>query len=222
MSDEYQRRYAEIAALHHQAVIAEDSTEPLFQRATAAAERLATDFPLAADAQHLAGLCWYDSLGSAPDRLRRAEGFFRRAMALDPSHPFAFVYLAYLLFDQGRMAEALPLFQMTDRSFFEKQGQQWRNLKTDELILVCRLRLGADWVAAGEVGQLVERFLAMGSPEAPVPRELAECAADLARQGALEPEIGRHVERLVESLGYERPLRAALDTIRAQEDFTDK
>ncbi len=105
------------------------------------AESLVEQNPGDADAYQCLGLAWYHLPGSSSFRSWHCRRALEQALWLDPDHQFARHYLACLAFDQERYRDALELLKDSDSVYFEDQGQEWRALKNEELILVCMLRI---------------------------------------------------------------------------------
>jgi tetratricopeptide (TPR) repeat protein len=164
------------------------------------------------DLHHMLGLCWYDD-PERSDKIRQAIEFhFKTAKHLAPSYPFPSLYLGHFYFDEGRYAEALPLFQQVDESYFEDIGQRWRILKNRELILCCQLYLTPGDIADSELETMCMVYEKADEEDRPVPREIVACVATLTNisQEKKSAMAGRITE-LIRSLGYENAFLARSD-----------
>ena len=121
-----------------------DVREPVkkvVEKAIRLAESLIERYPDDSDAHQMLGLAWYYFPGSSSWRSWHCRRALERALAIDPDHQFALQYLAYLKFDQERYGEALELLARLGTDDFKELGQEWRALKSCEMMLVCRIRL---------------------------------------------------------------------------------
>lgn len=196
-----------------------ESQRRLFAEARRAAEALVRRFPEEADAHHHAALCWYDSLSlSARERDAPVIAHLTRALELDPNHHFARAYLAYQNFDCERWEQALAFLEAQDHAFFESRGQHWRNLKSEELSLACRMRLSSASVYRADLAVLVQHILDSEEGERPVPLELARTVAVLLQSGqGLAPGVAGAVAGLIRTMGYEDTLREDYQEIAKHE-----
>jgi hypothetical protein len=198
-------------ANYDDAVVAADG-EPQhrrFEEARRTAEEVVRRFPAEADAHHVAALCWYDS-PAIPAEQRDAQVLphLTRALELDPEHRFARACLACQHFDRGRWEQSLASLEVHDHAFFESIGQRWRNLKSDELRLACRLRLSSASVSPADVEVLAGRVLGSEEVDRPVPLELARTVADLLTAGEeVSPGVAGAVAGLIRRAGFEDALR---------------
>ncbi len=168
--------------------------------------------PTNADYHHALALTWYKEPQESVVRVEHVAKHLRKALALDPAHAFARVYMGYFLFDEGSFGEALAHFWQVDQAFFQGIDQVWRNLKTRELMLVCRLRLHPEEVALAELEQLVAQFRQTDEMDAPNPDELVQTAGKLVGQGhwLQDGAEARVVAGLIHALGYENGYKEEL------------
>ena len=141
-----------------------------------------------ADAFHMLGLCWYRLPQTSADTQRQAEKAFRSALAIDPEHQYANLFLGHVLFDMKRYEEADERFARIVPEFFVAKSQQWRVVKNDELRLCCRLELEAAAVSFHELDTLCERYETDPEVEGIVPQEIVLCLDELASRGAFPRE----------------------------------
>jgi tetratricopeptide (TPR) repeat protein len=139
--------------------------------------------PENSEAFHLLGLCLYD-LPISTDTQRQAEAAFRGALAIDPEHQYANLYLGHVLFDMQRYKEADECFARIDTEFFVNK-QRWRVVKNDELRLCCRLQLDTAAVSFPELDALCERYETDPVVEYILPQEIVLCLDELASRDAL-------------------------------------
>ena len=164
------------------------------------------------DLHHMLGLCWYDD-PERSDKIRQAIEFhFKTAKQLAPSYPFPSLYLGHFYFDEGRYAEALPLFQQVDENYFEDIGQRWRILKNRELILCCQLYLTPGDIAVPELEAICMVYEKADEEYSPVPREIVACVASLTNiSQEKKSAMARRITELIRSLGYENFFLARSD-----------
>jgi hypothetical protein len=188
------------------------------------AEQIVALRPEDANANYLAGLCWYDHPESSQNRSRLVKLYLERAMRLDPGHQFARVFLAYHHYDERRYQESLACLASLDYGAFANLGQSWRNLKSDELKLACRLSLCDDETPlsqmeslAGQIDQLAVRYASTAPEDAAVPIEIvrsAVIAINTRRRSQTLMRLAAAMARLIEDLGYTESLRAEYATLR--------
>jgi tetratricopeptide (TPR) repeat protein len=161
---------------------------------------------------HMLGLCWYDDPARS-DKIRQAIEFhFKTANQLAPSDHFPSLYLGHFYFDEGRYADALPLFQQVDENYFENIGQRWRILKNRELILCCQLYLRHGDIADSELEAISEAYKQANKEDRPVPLEIAACVASLTDISQEKKRtMARVIIELIQSLGYENAFLARSD-----------
>jgi tetratricopeptide (TPR) repeat protein len=160
--------------------------------------------PNSARLHHWLGLCWYQDPPWNEAARQAMEYHFKSAIELAPGYEFPSLYLGHFYFDEGRYAEALPLFQKMDEQYFEEISQRWRILKNRELILCCRLYLHPAEVAVSELEAVCLAYEEADQVEAPVPQEIVACVATLIE---VEPEkmeaMAKRVIELVRRLECE-------------------
>jgi tetratricopeptide (TPR) repeat protein len=197
-----------------EAICQEDKTAQsrFFAEARSALQDALTAEPNNPHLHHMLGLCWYDDPARSDKICQAIEFHFKSAKQLAPSDPFPSLYLGHFYFDEGRYAEALPLFQQVDEDYFEDIGQRWRNLKNRELILCCQLYLRPEDIANSELEAVCMAYERADEENRPVPLEIAVCVAALTdvSQEKKRAMAGRIVE-LIRSLGYEKAFLARSD-----------
>ena len=154
--------------------------------------------PEEADCYHALAVCWYDHPQPSVERNENVEKYLRQALDLCPAHPFATIYLGYILFDERRYKEALAQFESVDEAYFEGIDQKWRVLKNRELILCCRLYLHSQEVSEKDVAVLCESYETTDSVDVPVPLEIVKCFSYLCEhQEGLTSKHRSMIERVV-------------------------
>lgn len=186
-------------------------------------EEIAAFRPDDADFYHLAGLCWYQRPDASDRRSQLVRSYLERALLLNPSHQFARVSLAYHHFDEGRYQESLDCLLALDYDFFARIDQSWRNLKTDELKLACRLNMASGDTApddmrqiAGQIDQLARRYGEAIPEDAAAPTEIVRSVvAAVNKQPRSETlvRIAAAIARLIENLDYVRPMKSEYNVL---------
>jgi tetratricopeptide (TPR) repeat protein len=185
------------------------------------AEQLGKDIlvadPQDANACYAIALTWYHRWGSSAERHNCIE-WLSKTEAIDPEHPWVPLYLGYQYFDEGQFQVAFKEFNRVNREFFESIGQHWRNLKTDELALVCRIRGDFDPPTIASLRQLVSIYIAASEEDRAVPVEIV-CALNdpqLRQRFDTSPcDVAREGIRLIEGTGEQRVFSGELLQLRS-------
>ena len=205
---------AEAERLSLEAICQEDETAQsrLFAEARSALHDALAGEPDNPHLHHMLGLCWYDDHARS-DKVRQAIEFhFKAAKQLAPSYPFPSLYLGHFYFDEGRYAEALPLFQQVDENYLEDIGQRWRILKNRELILCCQLYLSTGDIADSELEAICMAYEKAGGEDRPLPLEITICVATLTNiSQEKKTAMARIIIELIRRLGYENAFLARSD-----------
>ena len=122
------------------------------------AESIVEQHPTDAGAHYILGLAWYNYPGSSSHRSWRCRRALERAVEIDPSSQFARHYLACLAFDQERFHDALEIAEGSDFGYFIDLDQEWRALKSEEMKLVCKLRISPDDFPQSDFDLFTQRF----------------------------------------------------------------
>jgi tetratricopeptide (TPR) repeat protein len=194
--------YKRLAEIYETVTYGESDDHLLLQTVNQLIEELGcltTAEPKNSDAFHLLGLCWYEFPEISADTQRHAEKAFRDALAIDPEHQYANLFLGHVLFDMMRYEEADQRFAMIDPKFFIARTQQWRVVKNDELRLCCRLELEPASVTFHELDALCQRYET--DRELPVPGEIVSCLDRLVRGDGLAPvQLETYISRVLAML----------------------
>jgi tetratricopeptide (TPR) repeat protein len=97
---------------------------------------------LSSELAYVLGYAWYNLPKGAPEQSTKVERALRLAIQRDPSNSYASLYLGHHLFDAGRYSEALEHFRSISPFYFRLRGQQWRDVKLEELKACCALKVG--------------------------------------------------------------------------------
>lgn len=115
------------------------------------------------DTQHERGKCI--------DWLRKTEN-------LDPTHPWVPLYLGYQFMDDKRYAEAYAEFDRVNQDYFASRELHWRNIKTDELMIVALILGGSSLLDFAMLVHLADRYAEAAAIDRPVPTEIVKALAD--------------------------------------------
>lgn len=158
-----------------------DQDHRLASQKFADAEQLAQEIlllnPRDGNACYAIALTWYHRWLPSAER-RQCLEWLRRTEQIDPQHPWVPLYLGYQLFDDGKFQEAHAEFSRVDRQFFESIEHDWRNLKTDELILVCQIRGDFASPEYASFSKLVADYIAAEPEDRALPMEIVSALVD--------------------------------------------
>lgn len=153
-------------------------------------ESLTSAEPQNSDAYHLLGVCWYELPEISVATQQHAEKAFRNALATDPEHQYANLFLGHVLFDTSQYEEADQRFASIDEEFFIARTQEWRLVKNEELRLCCRLELDPASVVFHELDTVCASYET--DRELPVPCEIVSCLDRLVKRDVIAPETLRN------------------------------
>ncbi len=140
-----------------------------------------------ADVQHAIGYAWYCHPREDATRDKQIVTHLRNALHIDSGHKYAKLYLAHHHFDRAEFAQALGLFCEFGATDFEKIGQGWRDAKTAELILCCKLYLGDIDGVEVSVRDFCESLTRREDGSNPDPAELTASLIALLKRGVEPP-----------------------------------
>jgi serine/threonine protein kinase/Flp pilus assembly protein TadD len=123
---------------------------------------------------------------AAQARFEDAEKEFRKAVEIEPDHPYAVANLAHVLFALGRPGEAVPIYRkVVDLT---RQGKTGGSVEGDSLALIHALKSSGDIEAAKKLASEVRESVNKRTASAPLKIE------DLFVLGETEALIGRPSE----------------------------
>jgi hypothetical protein len=189
----------------------------LFLEAESLAKRLLENNPSDAELYYGIALSWYHRWAPPEERRGRVHAALMKAQSMAPYHPWIPLFLGYQQFDDGDYRTALESFSRVDRQYFESRDLQWRNLKTQELVLCCQIRLAtANQVSLQALRQLVSAYLAADDVDRPMPKEIVELLAaseHRRRLNASEGSVAAELRRLIIGLGDEKVFERELSLL---------
>ncbi len=122
-------------------------------------------------------LTYYHRRGSQDVHGKCLE-WLNKAEELAPAHPWVPLFRGYQYFDENRFLEAHSEFARVNQDYFANIGQNWRNIKTDELKIVSLIRGGSEAVDYRVLVRLVDRYIQADELDRPVPVEIVGALSD--------------------------------------------
>ncbi|MCA9029310.1 MAG: hypothetical protein KDA66_00800 [Planctomycetaceae bacterium] len=180
-----------------------DSANEAFAKAEQLAHQILELNPRDAEACYAIALTWYHRWLPQPER-RNCVGWLRKTAQLNPEHPWVPLYLGYQFWDDGQYAAAFAEFARVDQGYFDSIEHHWRNLKTRELMLCCRVLGGFATVAHQQLVELVADYIDAEIVDRPIPTELVKtlAAAEHRSRFDVEPRlVAGEMCRLIEGIG---------------------
>jgi hypothetical protein len=148
-----------------------------------------------------------------------AERHLVDGQAPGPKQGLAQFYLSSLYFDSGKLASAvqhLERIYKTGRDYFQKLGQEWRYVKSVEMLVATHVRNGA-WLEARSIGLQLDIFYhECDDCESMVPLALVGALEKAYSQGAAYEELCRIAARIVRLTHSEHAIK------RLFPDFCEK
>ncbi|GAB5406352.1 MAG: hypothetical protein Aurels2KO_45830 [Aureliella sp.] len=126
--------------------------------------------------------------------------------------------MGYHYFDTERYSEAFDQFNRVDREYFASIEHHWRNLKTDELLLVCQLHGEFDRPEIATLSQLTANYIEAKPEDRAVPLELVNALVEpaLREQFDCVPEIvAAEVVKLIVGIGDQQVFQDQLANLQA-------
>lgn len=195
-----------------------DQANRRFSQVEQTAREILESRPDDPDACYAIALSWYHRRLPAEQRRPQVYEWLQRARVLAPDHPWVPLYFGYQSFDDGLYQPAFDWFARVDRGYFASLDQGWRNLKTEELMLCCRiLDMQHPPVSYRLLRELVSAYLATGEQDQPLPTEIVQVlvkAEYRVRFDVPEPMIASEACRLIEGVGGQRIFEAELEQVR--------
>lgn len=157
------------------------------------------------DAEHCyaIALTYYHRWGTPLERGKCID-WLQKTKKLDPTHPWVPLYLGYQFMDEKRYAEAYIEFDRVNQDYFASRELHWRNIKTDELMLVALILGGSSPVDFTMLVHLADRYAEAAEIDQPVPTEIVKVLADSSnRERFTVPaeRVASEVCRLIRACG---------------------
>lgn len=131
-----------------------------------------------ADAEHCyaIALAYYHRWDSLLER-RKCVEWLHKTEQLNPIHPWVPLYLGYQFMDDCRYSDAIEQFMRVDQSYFASIEHHWRNIKTNELILVAFIRNGSTDIDTMHLVRLADQYANAEQIDQPIPTEIVTTLA---------------------------------------------
>ena len=142
---------------------------------------------------------------AAPEECRKCFEWLRMTEERAPAHPWVPLFLGYQFFDDAHYARAIAEFKRVDQQYFASIDQDWRNIKTDELMLVALILGNSSPIEFKQLEQLTDRFLRAEESDRPVPTELVRALASPANRDrftGLPKDVAAQVARLIRGCNH--------------------
>ena len=172
--------------------------------------------PNDARATYAVAITWYHRWPPA-DRQNCVEWLWK-TQQIDPDFPWVPLYLGYQFFDTGNYAEAFQQFNRVNRDFFASIDHHWRNLKTDELVLVCQMRGDFDIPHIASLISLVSNYINAKAEDRAVPTEIVSAAIEpkfRERFNVNSALVAAEVIRLIVGIGDQNVFSDHLATLQS-------
>lgn len=180
-----------------------DSANRTFAAAEQLGRQIIDAHPNDAEACYAIALTWYHRW-LPQSECRNCVQWFHRTAELAPDHPWGPLYLGYQYFDDEEYDDAFAQFSRVDRDYFASIEHHWRNIKTRELMLCCRIHGAFPTVDCDSLKELVSDYIAAEIVDCPIPSEIiktlsaAECRD---RFDAAPCVVAKEMCRLIEGIG---------------------
>jgi hypothetical protein len=158
-----------------------------------------------ADAEHCyaVALTYYHRWDSPLER-RKCIEWLHKTGKLNPVHPWVPLYLGYQFMDDGHYSDAIEQFKRVDQAYFASIEHHWRNIKTDELILVALIRNGSNNVDTMLLVRLADRYANAEQIDQPIPTEIVKTLALAENRGRFDTpacNVASEVCRIIHACG---------------------
>ncbi len=124
----------------------------------------------------------------------------KKRQSADPDHPWVALFLGYQFFDDGRYLDAYAELARVDQQYFASIKQQWRNLKTDELLLVALLRGESPRVSFERLKRLTDRYTGVEEIDRPAPAKIVRALSESPNRDRFDvssKEVAAEAARLI-------------------------
>ena len=193
-----------------------DVANRLFVDAECLAKQILDLEPNDAPATYAVALTWYHRWPPA-DRQNCIE-WLRKTELIDPDFAWVPLYLGYQFFDTENYIEAYQQFNRVNREFFASIEHHWRNLKTDELMLVCQMRGNFATPDIASLTELASNYINAEQEDRPVPTEIvkASITPGLRERFNADPAlVAAEVVRLIVGIGDQNVFLDQLLTLKS-------
>ncbi|EMI19119.1 hypothetical protein RMSM_03952 [Rhodopirellula maiorica SM1] len=158
-----------------------------------------------ADAEHCyaIALTYYHRWDSPLER-RKCVEWLDKTEQLNPTHPWVPLYLGYQFMDDQRYSDAIGQFSRVNQTYFASIEHHWRNIKTDELILVAFIRNGSTDIDTTRLVRLADRYANAEQVDQPIPTEIVKTLAMAENRDRFDTpahNIASEVCRLIHACG---------------------
>ncbi|WP_145056853.1 tetratricopeptide repeat protein [Lignipirellula cremea] len=153
------------------------TAKAIFRDAEQLARRLHDAEPDDAEHCYAIALTFYHRWDTQNERSKCIE-WLRKTAELDPDHPWVPLYLGYQFMDDKRYEDAYAEFERVNRDYFASRELHWRNIKTDELMVVALILGGSSPVDCSKLVRLVDRYTEAEAIDQPIPTEIVKTLAN--------------------------------------------
>lgn len=88
---------------------------------------------------YLKGYLWNLLPIESVEREKKVQYYLEKSIDLKDDYIYSITELAFFYFDQKKYSNVLKLLHSVDLSFFEENGQVWKSLKLQEILLASKL-----------------------------------------------------------------------------------
>lgn len=180
-----------------------ETANVLFASAERIALKLLDSNPNDAEACYAIALTWYHRWLPQKER-RNCLQWLHKASELDPEHPWVPLYLGYQFFDDKQYTDAIAAFSRVNHDYFASIDHHWRNLKTRELTLCCRIHSDTSSVDFESLSRLVSDYITAEIVDRPIPSEIIRTLVTPSFLGRFDVDsiaVAKEMCRLIEGIG---------------------
>ncbi len=180
-----------------------ETANSLFREAEQLARRLHEAEPLNAEHCYAIALTYYHRWDTQHERQKCVE-WLRKTEERDPTHPWVPLYLGYQFFDDKRYMDAYAEFERVNQTYFASRELEWRNIKTDELMIVALILGSSTLLDFSLLVRLADRYAKAARVDQPIPYEIVNALANSRnreRFTAPKERVAAEVCRLIRACG---------------------
>lgn len=180
-----------------------ETANSLFREAEQLARRLREAEPVNAEHCYAIALTYYHRWETQHERQKCVE-WLRKTEARYPMHPWVPLYLGYQFFDDKRYMDAYAAFERVNQDYFASRELEWRNIKTDELMIVALILGSSTLIDFSMLACLADRYAKANRVDQPIPSEIVKALADSRnreRFTAPKERVAAEVCRLIRACG---------------------